>query len=148
MHHNLRKYAKQNLKFFPSLTYTEDFVWSTFYRKTAGFFKLFSKRACWNLLIFDPHVVQTYPERPACSELMSNFDGIYLEKKYGVPPPSQFPPPPAVLCSISRTRWRSKRVLFCLTLTLCTQRASHFTIRERALILQFSSSFTPSFNLS
>ena len=36
-HHNLRKYAKKNLKFCPSLTYTEDIVESTFYSKTAVF---------------------------------------------------------------------------------------------------------------
>ena len=33
----MRKYAKKNLKFFPSLTFTKDFVWSTFYSKTRVF---------------------------------------------------------------------------------------------------------------
>ena len=36
-HHNLRKYVKKNLKFCPSLTFTEDIVKSTFYSKTAVF---------------------------------------------------------------------------------------------------------------
>ena len=36
-HHDLRKYAKQNLKFIPSLTYTEDISKSAFYSKTAVF---------------------------------------------------------------------------------------------------------------
>ena len=38
----------------------------------------------WNLLIFARHIVLTYPDYTPRSELMSNFDGIYLEKKYGV----------------------------------------------------------------
>ena len=33
------------------------------------------------MLIFARDIVLTYPD---CSELMSNFDGIYLEKQYGV----------------------------------------------------------------
>ena len=36
-HHNMRKYAKKNLKFFPSLTFSEDLVWSAFYSKTRVF---------------------------------------------------------------------------------------------------------------
>ena len=36
-HHNMRKYAKIKLKFFPSLAYTEDIVMSTFYSKTEVF---------------------------------------------------------------------------------------------------------------
>ena len=36
-HHNMRKYAKKKLKFFPSLTFTEDLVWSVFYSKTRVF---------------------------------------------------------------------------------------------------------------
>ena len=36
-HHNMRQYAKQKLKFFPSLTFSEDLVWSTFYSKTRVF---------------------------------------------------------------------------------------------------------------
>ena len=36
-HHNLRKYAKKNFKFFPSLTFIEVLVWSAFYSKTAVF---------------------------------------------------------------------------------------------------------------
>ena len=42
-HQNVRKYAKKNLKFFPSLTFTEDFVWSAFYNKT-WVFPTFLKR--------------------------------------------------------------------------------------------------------
>ena len=48
------------------------------------FFKLFTKKAHWNLLIFAPHVVQTFPEPPMHSELMSNLVKGYLGKKYGV----------------------------------------------------------------
>ena len=36
-HHNMRQYAKQKLKFFPSLTFSEDLVWSAFYSKTRVF---------------------------------------------------------------------------------------------------------------
>ena len=36
------------------------------------------------MLIFARHVVLTYPDYTPRSELMPNFDGIYLEKKYGV----------------------------------------------------------------
>ena len=66
--------------------YTEDLVWSTFYSKTVKqqFFKFFSKRAHWNLFIFAPHVVQTFPELAMCSDSMSNFVKGYLGKKYGV----------------------------------------------------------------
>ena len=37
-----------------------------------------------NLLIFVQHIVLTYSDYTPRLELMSNFDGIYLEKKYGV----------------------------------------------------------------
>ena len=33
----MRKYAKKNLKFFPSLSFSEDLVWSAFYSKTRVF---------------------------------------------------------------------------------------------------------------
>ena len=36
-HHNMTKYAKKNLKFFPSLSFSEDLVWSAFYSKTRVF---------------------------------------------------------------------------------------------------------------
>ena len=42
-HHNLRKYAKKNLQFCPSLTFTEDIVKSTFYSKTAVFWTFLKK---------------------------------------------------------------------------------------------------------
>ena len=42
-HHNMRKYAKIKLKFFPSLTYTEDIVMSTFYSKTEVFWTFLKK---------------------------------------------------------------------------------------------------------
>ena len=77
-HHNLRKCAKKNLQFIPTLTYTEDIVKSAFYSKTAVF-GLFSKRASWNLLIFARDIVLTYPDYTPRLELMPNFDGIYLD---------------------------------------------------------------------
>ena len=36
------------------------------------------------MLIFARDIVLTYPDYTPRSELMSNFDGIYLEKQYGV----------------------------------------------------------------
>ena len=83
-HHNLRQYHKKNLKFFHSLTFTEVLVWSAFYSKTAVFFRLFSQRAGWDLLIFAPHVVQTFPEPATRSDLMHIFVKGYLGKKYSV----------------------------------------------------------------
>ena len=40
------------------------------------------------MLIFAPHVVQTFPEPATRSDLMANFVKGYLGKKYGVPPPT------------------------------------------------------------
>jgi len=42
-HHNMKKYAKIKLKFFPSLAYTEDIVLSTFYSKTEVFWTFLKK---------------------------------------------------------------------------------------------------------
>ena len=63
-----------------------------FYTKIAVFLnKLFSKRAHWNLLIFAPHVVQTFPEPTTCSELMSIFCQGLPRKKVRCPQSSSSP---------------------------------------------------------
>ena len=40
------------------------------------------------MLIFVPHVVQTFPEPARHSDLMANFVKGYLGKKYGVQTPN------------------------------------------------------------
>ena len=63
-HHNMRKYVKIKLKFFPSLTYTEDIVMSTFYSKTEVFWT-FLKNAQLELAHirsrYSPDLSRLYP---------------------------------------------------------------------------------------
>ena len=61
------------LKKFPNFVQILEFM-SVFYGKTVVFETNFSQKgAGWDLLIFAPHVVQTFPELAKPSDLMPNF---------------------------------------------------------------------------